>query len=80
MWYTDGHHELQLDDGRDQDFAVCLQSSSYYSPHIYPKQLLALFVGQVHRAGDTGIEALDGAQDLHLLLRVMQGVALEGRP
>jgi hypothetical protein len=71
MRFADGHHELQLDDGRGQDFAVYLESSSNYSPHLYPKQLIALLLGQIHRAGDTGIKAVDGAQDLHRLLRVM---------
>ena len=71
MRFAEGHHELQLDDGRDQDFAVCLESSSNYSPPLYPKQLLALLIGRVHCAGDTGIDAVDGAPDLHLSLRVM---------
>ena len=32
----------------------------------------------MHRAGDAGIEAVDGAQDLDGLFHVMQLVALQG--
>jgi para-nitrobenzyl esterase len=42
-------------------------------------QLLAIRIEHVHGAGQTGIEAVDGAQDLERLLRILDALAPERR-